>query len=122
MNVLVAIHAAALWVAALGVALLALTAAADLATRRLHRVLLDRLVLAILAASTVGGVTGVALLAIGARPAEPLHLLYGVAAPVVVGVARALGRRPDLRHRAGWLLLGAVVTGGVLLRLWATGG
>ncbi len=117
-----AIHAAAFWITVVAVALLALTAGAGLARRRLHRVLLDRLVLVILAASAIGGISGIVLLATGARPTEPLHLLYGAAAPVVVGIARALGRRPEPRQRAGWLLVGALVTGGVLLRLWATGG
>jgi Kef-type K+ transport system membrane component KefB len=122
MTALVALHAASFWLTATAVVLLALTSAVDLVTRRLHRVVLDRLVLAVLAVSAVGAITGAAMLVMGGRPSEPLHLLYGVAAPAVVAVARVLGRRTELRQRAGWLLVGTIVTGGVLLRLWATGG
>jgi hypothetical protein len=114
------LHAASFWVATALTLALAAAALFDLASRRLHRVALDRLVLGLLVALVAADGFGLAMFATGSRPADPLHLVYGIAAPVVLGVARWLGRPVDLRRRAGWLALGALVLGGVLLRLVTT--
>lgn len=114
------LHVAAFWVAVGLTLALAATALLDLVIHRLHRVALDRLVLALLVALVAADGLGLAMLAAGSRPVDPLHLVYGVAAPVVLAAARWLGRSQEPRRRAGWLAAGAVALAGVLLRLATT--
>ena len=92
-----------------------------------HRFAVDRLVLAVetLVAVEVG--LGGLLLATGERPADTLHLLYGVAALVTLPVGWWWGGRPNRsgaisrRRRDGWLILATAILVGVELRLLATG-
>ena len=122
MTLLLWLHLASFWAAAALTLTLGAVAAWDVLTGRLHRLALDRLVLALLAVLVIAGAVGIAILLAGPGPPDPLHLVYGVAAPAVVAVARWLGRRPVPRRRAGWLAAGALALGGVLLCLWTTGG
>jgi hypothetical protein len=120
MSVLTGLHVAAFWVAVALMLALAALALLDLVSRRLHPLALDRFVLALVVALVAADGLGLAVLAAGSRPADPLHLVYGVAAPVVLAAARWLGRSVDVRRRAGWLAAGAVALAGVLLRLATT--
>jgi len=130
-NVAAAHQVAALAILGVTIALLGAAvwswAGARTAGRDDHRFAVDRLVLAVetLVAVEIG--LGGLLLATGERPADPLHLLYGVAALVTLPVGRWWGGRPDRsgainrRRRDGWLILAAAILVGVELRLLATG-
>lgn len=122
MNGLAAIHAGTFWLAVAGTGVLLGVVLVGATRRRRFHVVEDRLLIGVFAATALGALSGLALLATGARPVDPLHLLYAAAAPVVLAVARwrASPARPG---RAGlWLGAGAAVALGVLFRLWTTGG
>src|SRR3954447_7819501 len=91
-----------------------------------HRFAVDRAILGLLAVVAVAGLVGLGLLVGGRRPAEPLHLLYGVAALVTVPVGYWLARRGGVRSSAGgrrdaWVAVAALVLLGIELRLFMTG-
>jgi hypothetical protein len=92
-----------------------------------RRFAVDRLILLTIGVVAVNGLIGLVLLGTGARPADPLHLLYGPAALVCLPVGIWLGRRgPDgagsvSRRREIWLATAAVVLVGIELRLVMTG-
>ena len=92
-----------------------------------HRFAVDRLVLLVVGLVAANGIVGSFLLAGGSRPADALHLLYGVAAFVTLpggvwlsrrgrGLAGGAASRGD-----GWLVVAAVVLLGIELRLFMTG-
>lgn len=92
-----------------------------------HRFAVDRLVLLVVALIAANEIVGSFLLAGGSRPADALHLLYGVAAFVTLpggvwlsrrgrGLAGGAASRGD-----GWLVVAAVVLLGIELRLFMTG-
>lgn len=86
------------------------------------RLWLDRAVLGQTVVALVAVASGLVLLATGARPADPLHFLYAaVLAGLALTVRTAAGRRPT-RRVGGWLVLGSLVLGGVLIRAFMTGG
>jgi hypothetical protein len=86
------------------------------------RLWLDRAVLAQAVVALVAVASGLVLLATGARPADPLHFLYAVVlAGLALTVRAAAGRRPT-RRVGGWLVMGSLVLGGVLVRAIMTGG
>jgi hypothetical protein len=64
---------------------------------------------------------GLALLLGGHRPAEWLHLLYALLALGLVPLADSLTTQASPRRQALARLLGALVAGVVILRLFATG-
>ena len=113
------------------VALVALASAWSWLTRRRsggrsdHRSLVDRLALVAVGLVAGAGVLGLATITGGHGPSDPLHLLYGVAALLVLPVAMALGLRAEgrgrIRRRDPWIGLGAVVLLAVGLRLVMTG-
>lgn len=92
-----------------------------------HRFAVDRLVLVSLAAIAVAVVLGLVVLAGGGRPADPLHLLYGVLACVALPAGWALAGRAGAgsgvtrRGRDAWLTVAAAVLLGIELRLFLTG-
>ena len=94
----------------------------SLATGRLRRFGVDRLVLAGVAVVGLAGLAGLVLLASGHVPADPLHLVYGPVALLTLPVARYMARQGTERRRTLWMLLGSLVLAGVLLRLFMTGG
>lgn len=109
--------------AAVAVALLLLAIVLlSLATGRLRRFGVDRLVMLGMGVIGLAGLVGLVLLATGHTPADPLHLLYGPVAFVTLPVARYLARQGSERRRTLWMLLGSLVLCGVLLRLFMTGG
>ena len=128
------IHGLLGWAAIATTVALAATSAWSLADgrrsggRRDHRLAVDRLILAVLALVTANVLVGGALAAGGgARPADPLHLLYGVAALVALPAGWALGGRPGSDGRRTrirrdlWVLVAAAILVGILVRLLATG-
>jgi hypothetical protein len=69
----------------------------------------------------VAAASGLVLLAVGARPAEGVHLLYAAVAIAVVPLARSfLGRTKGLA-RVAIFLAAFVVLGGIEYRLFTTG-
>jgi peptidoglycan/LPS O-acetylase OafA/YrhL len=91
-----------------------------------HRFAVDRALLAELVLLVAAGLVGMALLANGSSPADPLHLVYGPAAilclPVAVVIgARASADRPSRLRRDAWTAGGGIVLVGLGFRLFATG-
>jgi hypothetical protein len=116
------LHAGLAVVTAIGVAVLLVASVAAAVGWNGGRLWLDRAVLAQTVVALVAVASGLVLLATGARPADPLHLLYAVLlAGLALGVRAAAGRRPT-RRVGGWLVLGSLVLGGVLVRAFMTGG
>ena len=96
--------------------------------RRVSRSLVDAGIVIVLVAVGVGALTGLSLPLAGAGPRDPLHALYAAAAMVSLPIARVIGARRDPprdaatgRGLARWLIAGALVTLGLLFRLWQTG-
>ena len=96
-----------------------------------HRLAVDRAILVVLGGIAAAGAVGVLLFVSGSRPADPLHLLYGVAAlatPVVgwwLAVRRPEGGGVEVTRRGarrdGFLVVAALILVGVILRLFFTG-
>lgn len=81
----------------------------------------DRAILAALAVIALDGLLGLGLVALGHAPTDLLHVVYGVAALVVLPVARWAERSADRRRRALWIAGGSLVLIGILVRLAQTG-
>lgn len=64
---------------------------------------------------------GALLYAMGQRPAETLHLLYGAVALGVLPFASTFSSEAPPKARAGVISLGAVLTLGLLFRALSTG-
>jgi putative Mn2+ efflux pump MntP len=91
-----------------------------------HRFAVDRAVLAVLLLLAAAALVGMAMLMSGSHPADPLHLVYGVAALICVPVAiwigaRSSGGRASRLRRDIWTVGGGIVLLGLALRLLATG-
>ena len=91
-----------------------------------HRSAVDRAVLVVLGGVLAADVIGAALLATGARPADPLHFLYGATALLALPVAIWVGAqraRPGASRvrRDAWTAIGGLALLGIVLRLFATG-
>ncbi len=108
----------ALLVAATGLVLVAVVAVGA-GRRRPARFAADRVILAALALVSVGIATGLVVLLTGGRPADPLHLVYALAALLVLPVVRFWGRLE--RHRTVMLGVGGVLLAALVLRLFQTG-
>jgi len=63
----------------------------------------------------------VSVLAVGARPADGLHLLYATVAIALIPLARSFLGRANGRAAAALMLAAFVVLGGVVYRLFTTG-
>lgn len=111
-------HLIALLAAAAGLALVAVVAVGA-AWRRPARFATDRTILLALALVAVGIASGLVVLLTGGRPDDPLHLVYAVAALLVLPVARFWGRLE--RHRTAVLGVGGVLLAALVLRLFQTG-
>ena len=90
-------------------------------TRRPGGPAFERFQAAVVSLLVVGGVSGLVLLATGARPTEGLHLLYAVVAIALIPLARSFLGRANARAAAGLLLVAFVVLGAVVYRLFTTG-
>ena len=92
-----------------------------------HRFAVDRLVLAVVGLIALNAALGTIVLVTGARPADPLHLLYGPAALVTLPAGwwlggRARHGRPATRLRRDVaIVIAALVLLGIGVRLFATG-
>jgi len=115
---------------ALGLLLAAVWSAIDgrrSAGGRDHRFAVDRLVLALVLVVALNDAVGGALIAGGRRPADPLHLVYGVAALVTVPVGwwiggRAWGGRgPSRMGRDVAIGVACILQLAIQVRLVATG-
>ena len=107
------VGAAAIVVAAL--------AAGRAAGRSVSRRWVDRALIAALACLAIAILSGLAVLAGGRGPGDPLHYLYAFAAPLVLVVARWWTH--PLEGRRLWVLAGAGFVAVVLVvRLAQTGG
>jgi hypothetical protein len=91
-----------------------------------HRFAVDRAILGLLAVVAIAGLVGLGLLVGGGRPADLLHVIYGVAALVTAPVGYWLARRRAGQtsghvRRDMWVVVAAVVLLGLELRLFMTG-
>lgn len=91
-----------------------------------HRFAVDRMVLVTLGATIANVIVGALLLAGGGHPADPLHLLYGVASVVTVPLGWVLGGRstvgaPSRGRRDVWIAVATAVLLGIEFRLYTTG-
>jgi hypothetical protein len=116
------LHAGLAVVTGIAVVLLLAASVAAAAGWSGGRAWLDRAVLVQAVAALVAVGSGLLVLASGARPADPLHFLYAVVlAGFALTIRAAAGTRPT-RRVGGWLVLGSLVVGGVLVRAFMTGG
>lgn len=90
-------------------------------TGRPARSLLDRLIVLQLAAIVPAVLVGGAIALLEGPPSDPLHFLYAVSVFVPLPLARYLGGSGSPRRRAGYLALGAIVSLGLIVRLFQTG-
>ena len=86
-----------------------------------HRFAVDRSLLVLEALIGLNVLFGLALLVGGRSPADPLHLLYAVAALVTLPAAWWWGGRTDRRRRDAWVVVFALVLLGIEARLFMTG-
>jgi hypothetical protein len=95
--------------------------------RQDHRFAVDRSLLVGVALIAANDVAGAIVVAGGAAPADPLHLVYGAAAFVTLPIGwllggRPRGGRPPTRiRRDAWVVAASVVLLGLELRLYMTG-
>jgi ABC-type Fe3+ transport system permease subunit len=82
---------------------------------------LDRALLAAVATAAVAMATGIVLLATGARPEDPLHLIYGVVLLVLPLIARYLARPARTGRQSIAVGIAGLVALTVIVRLIQTG-
>lgn len=80
----------------------------------------DRLQRVVILSIAVTAAVGVIVFALGARPDDGLHLLYGGVAIIILPVARSF-RSGASRRDALLMLAGFALLGGVVFRLFTTG-
>lgn len=107
-------------VAALALATLGTAAAAAVVGPPL-RLLLDRLILLTLFALLLAVVSGLPLLVLVGSPADALHLVYGLAAPLILLGGRFLFRADSQRRRSLFVALAGLALIGIVYRLFTTG-
>lgn len=86
------------------------------------RLWLDRIILLTLGALLVAAATGLLPLLVSGPPADPLHLLYGLAAPLTLLGGRYLGRHGSIRRRGLIVAVSALAVLGIVYRLFTTAG
>jgi hypothetical protein len=99
-------------------ALAALVAGFGMVTGRTLRFARDRAILAAVVLVLVGVASGLALLATGGAPDDPLHLLYAVAVLLPLPVARFWDRLAG--HRAISVGVAGLLTVALVVRLFQT--
>lgn len=80
----------------------------------------DRLQAIVVALVLLAAATGATLFALGQRPSDGLHVLYGGVALILIPLARSY-RSGASRRDSILMLVAVVVLGGVLFRLFSTG-
>lgn len=115
------VHLAAMLVAAAGLVVVIGTGGWSVARHRDPQPGLDRALLGVGAGAVVAIATGGLLLASGARPADPLHLVYAVVILAVPFGARYVMRPARSPRAAGGLALAAIIGLAVIVRLVQTG-
>ena len=80
----------------------------------------ERFQAAVVTVLLLGSVSGLVMLASGARPAEGLHLLYSILAVALIPLARSFLGRASGRGASALLLAAFVVLGAVVYRLFTT--
>lgn len=115
------IHRLLAWATVAGV-LAGLAWSAVLAVRGRHGgAAFERFQAMVVSLLLVTAASGLLRLALGARPADGLHLLYAAVAVAIIPLARSFLGGGETR-RATWLALAAfAVLGGLVLRLFMTG-
>jgi hypothetical protein len=116
------IHGLLAYAAAAGLAAVLVAAAAMAVGLTRSRLWLDRAILVQIAAGILAALAGVFVAATVRPPADPLHLLYGGVLVAAPGVARYAARRADAGRMGRALAIVAVVTLGVAVRAFMTGG
>ncbi|HET7471805.1 MAG TPA: hypothetical protein VFJ71_01650 [Candidatus Limnocylindrales bacterium] len=93
-----------------------------------HRFAVDRAVIAAEGVIAVAALIGLAIVAGGSRPADALHLLYGVLAVVALPLGWLIGGRatpgavtPPRLRRDTWIGVAAAILLAIELRLFLTG-
>jgi hypothetical protein len=116
------LHAVLAWLAVAGGAcLLAASLAAGLGRAR-SRLWLDRAILIQGGSAFAASLAGVMALATGARPPDPLHVMYGAILVVGPVAMRYALRDATLRRLGGIMTILALIVAGVLLRSFMTAG
>jgi hypothetical protein len=87
-----------------------------------HSGLLMRFRVGLIGITAVQLALGALLYATGERPAESLHILYGVAALAAIPLAATFALEAPPKARAGALAAGAGLMLAMIWRLWVTGG
>ena len=108
----------AVLVAAGGVAV-ALVVVVGAVTHRPVRFARDRAILTAIGLVAIGAATGLVILLGGGAPADPLHLLYGALALLILPVVRFWDRLAGRRALA--IGIGGVILSLLVLRLFQTG-
>jgi hypothetical protein len=120
--VLVDLHRLLAYVVLAAAIALAAVAVGGRVTGRSTRLWTDRVILALLLATAIGTLVGLGLLASGGEPADPLHFVYAIAALATVPVARAWATGTHAGRRWLAVTVAAAVVGGLVYRLFVTGG
>lgn len=124
---IVAAAVVATTIALLGAASWSMLAARRSGGRQDHRFAVDRALLVGVALIAANDVAGGIIVAGGAAPADPLHLVYGAAALVTLPIGWIVGGRPrggrtaTRIRRDGWVLAASLLLLGLELRLFMTG-
>lgn len=116
------LHRALALVTAAGAVVLVILAAGGRLAGGASRLWIDRAILGLLAVIGLAILSGLALLLGGGGPDDPLHFLYAVAALLTLPVARAWATGDHAGRRWLAMALAGAVLGGVVVRLFMTGG
>jgi len=87
-----------------------------------HGGILMRLRIGVIGITAAQLALGALLYANGQRPAESLHILYGVVALAAIPLAATFAYEAPPKARAGALAAGAGLMLAMIWRLWVTGG
>ena len=87
-----------------------------------HGAILMRLRIGVVGITAAQLALGALLYANGERPAESLHILYGVVALAAIPLAATFAFEAPPKARAGALAAGAGLMLAMIWRLWVTGG
>jgi len=115
------LHGLLAYALAAGTLVMVATGVAAAAVGPRSRIWLDRLILGTLGLWLLAAATGLPLMLVR-PPTDPLHLVYGVAAPLILLGGRYLGRGASVRRRAVLVAVASVALLGVIYRLFTTAG